>query len=413
MSEVTERHNAPGTFTVNLSENLPADIRRQLHLTAYDDTSKGYSWLVVTPQRVEPADFPAPASPSTTPHPLLDVARYTGVLLETADRRTQLSGAGLLYLLGRDESNGPIEGDFADMAATDTAANLVEWLIDGGSKPNVLAAGTIAVSPSHLRAGTIHAAGPTMTIGDQLKTTRRWLSDISGVAGRRSYRVRPTGELDWGTRTELWSIFPRVVVGRLPASDDPQWVTVRTQAVWSESVAEFAEKALTDPPGAGGHLATAGSIVDAFVSPGRLDDLQLQTQIAAEPGELPGDWDTRAQEILDAAASNQSVIASEDLTGEITPNTALEPGEPIYLWDPEAGLVDPTNTIIYAGEEIHPIARYLAAVTWPIVEGMGVYLLWVDRSFGNVQRILDLTEYVEFNTNPEARLEVGAPAPTL
>lgn len=416
MSSVTERHNAPGTFTVDLRDDAPADVTRQLHLTARHVTSKGYGLIVVTPQRVEPADFPNPAVPSTTAHPLLSAARYAGVLLDSDSRRTRLAGAGLLYLLGRDADTGHIHSDFADKAATETASTLVTNLIGGGSSmANVLGAGTIGLNPSPLRVGTIYAGGGTLTIGDQLKTTRRWLADVSAGAGRRSYRVRPTGHLDWGTRTQLWSIFPRAMVGRLPAADDPKWMTVRTLAEWDESIADFADQAIADPAGVG-TAQTSSAPSPAFVSPLRMDTLLLRTIIEPEAGESGAAYLARTDEAL-ATGLNISTISSTELTGVIVPKagdpTPLEPGEPIYLYDPAAGLIDTSNAETYGGDLIRPLARYLAAITWPIVQGMGVYLLWVDRSFGNVQRILELTEYVEFNTNAEARLEVGAPAPTL
>lgn len=421
-SQVTERHLGLGSFTVDLVEDTPADVRRALTLAVGATTSKAFGLVVVTPQRVDQADYPPPATPATTPHPLLTAARWAGVLLETDRRRTQLAGAGLLALLGDEDGAGHVHIDLADKRAKAQASTLISRLIDGGTLPNVIgsggAPGDVSFEVSPLRAGTITTGGTSLNIGDQLLTTRQWLEDVSARAGRRSYRVRPTGHLDWGPRSTLFGITPRVIVGRLPARHDPKWVTVRTEADWSESVAGFADQAVGDPgPTEAGSALSPGPVSTsipstAFWSPIRAAAMRRRVEVPLEDDEVVADWRTRAGEILDAGR-NASVIASKELDGVIEPARALEPGEPIYLWDPAAGLIDTGNAITYAGEQLHPVARYLDAVTWPIVQGMGIFLLYIDQAFGGVQRVLDLTDYVEVSTSAQARLEVGDSAPTL
>ena len=122
-------------------------------------------------------------------------------------------------------------------------------------------------------------------------------------------------------------------------------------------------------------------------------------------------WLDRAN-LLTIGASFDQWTAT--LSGRI-PGTdpVLIPGEPVYLWDAELGIEDPDNVITYGGHQIRPQRVDLIATTWKPAEGMGVYLLYCDTTFGVSQQVLDLTDHVDLTTDPTVEVEVGRPAPTL
>lgn len=417
-AEATERYKGLGTFRIDLVDAVPADVRRELHLARANPTSKGFAMVVVTPGRFDPANYPPLPTPWGTP-PILEEALWAGVLLDSGQRHTSLSGEGLLAYLGDSAGPGHYHLDWADKRAYEPANVLVEALLDGGTLTNTLSTpGDVNLSPSPLRAGTIHATTTKLSIGDQLLSTKTWLRDVSLLAGRRGWRVRPTGHVDWGTRSQLWPGPPRVVAGRLPAGDDHRWVTVRTQGNWDETVAGFTDQAVADAgPTEGGSIASPGARTTpapsgpSYWGPIRGDALVRRTEVPMQDDETTADWSTRAAESI--AEASISRVESTDLTGVVVPHTHLEAGEPIWLYDPEAGLVDEANSITYANEELHPARRWIEAVTWQVVRPMGVGVLYVDRTIGSVLRLLDLTDWVAYSPAPAVTLEVGGSAPVL
>lgn len=418
---ITERRHGNGSWTIDLRPDLPAYIRHQLHLTPGATDTKAWSVLVITDQRVDPAQRPSPDDPEADPHSLLEIARYAGVLTGTNERRTQLEGEGLLALLEDSEGAGFYVSDLADKRSQETASTLIDRILDGGTTDDQLGGLDVTYDVSPLRAGTINSTSIVLSIGDIVRTARYWLRDVSYRAGRRCFRVRPTGEVDWGTRTEIWGDTPSVVVGHnLPATDDPAWTTVRTHAPWSESVLGWAEQAICDPGpteegvflSSGPRYAPSSAPSASWWSPIRFEPLRHQIEVEVESDESIADWRTRAEEALDAEV-NTSRVTSYDLSGVVSNDTHIEPGEPIWLWDPEAGLEDTSlDGITYAGQLIFPRMVRLEGITWPVLEGMGVYLLSVNL-IGPSFQVLDLSEYVVFDTNREARLELGAAAPSL
>lgn len=410
---VTERLKASGSWRIRLKDTTPADLRRSLRL-AKGDASKGWALCVVTPKRVDVADYSQNVPMLTTPHPLLGAARWAGWLLDTSNSARELAGEGLLALCEDSDGAGEYVFDLADKKVRATASTIIDRLINGGTLTDVLdGVGTVTFPGSNLRGGTIHTGGATLTTGDFLRSIAWLLKDLSYRAGGYAFRIRPTGHLDWGSYGQLWPNPPRCIVGRgLPDTDDARWVTVRTDATWEETVNGWADQALVDAPGMGPQTTVAPA--SSYVSPLTGQDLvRYRTDTDMEDDETVADWRSRA--LGQIVEHLDSIVTSTDLAGEITPQTALEPGEMIYLWDPEAGLIDTGNAETYAGELIHPRAARLQAVTWPVVDPMGVYILAAEfvPGIGLVHRITDLTDHVEYDTNTAATLEVGRQSPSL
>lgn len=418
MSSVTERHQAAGDFTIDLKSDTPADIRRRLDLTEDNKVGMGFALLVVTDQHFDASDFSPADDPETTPHPLLQAARYAGVLTETANRRTQLAGQGLLSMLqGGDLDAGAWAEDLTDEVLDITpAADLIEFILEGGTLEDQNE-DEVTLGPSPLRAGTIHA-DTTVTRIAGLQSILALLNDISTRRGR-NYLVRPTGEVDWGTAAELYGSTPRCIVGvGLPAEDDARWVTVRVEnADWAQTLAGYANGAIgEDTTDTDGVWLAPALVVGQYQSAIRPTVISRRTLI--EPGNNDANIFAWADRVTDIIRDGPDPLAraqtSVQITGTISDGTRLEPGEQVLIWDPEIGIEgDDEDEILYAGEPIRPRSDRLNAVTWPVTEGMGVYLLYIDWTIFPVQRVLDLTDYVDFNQSAVATLELGLPPPSL
>jgi hypothetical protein len=87
-----------------------------------------------------------------------------------------------------------------------------------------------------------------------------------------------------------------------------------------------------------------------------------------------------------AIVTGQSLDQREVMLSSRTHNVTSEvrPGDRVWCYDPEVGLIDTANQVTWRGEVITPVQMRVASLTWPITQGMGVYLridgTWVDIS---------------------------------
>jgi hypothetical protein len=81
---------------------------------------------------------------------------------------------------------------------------------------------------------------------------------------------------------------------------------------------------------------------------------------------------------------------------------SVRPGDNVYLYDLESGLINTAQQITYRGEVIFPMTKRVLSMTWAIEAGYGVYI----RSNAATPVWYDLTPYVQWET-PGASMEVG------
>lgn len=92
-----------------------------------------------------------------------------------------------------------------------------------------------------------------------------------------------------------------------------------------------------------------------------------------------------------------------------------KPGDMVYAFDAELGLVDVMNQVRYRGEVIYPIMKRLFAITWPVMRGMGVYFrdrngLYTDLTpwvqWEDVGATTDTAETAERLTETEKNIQI-------
>lgn len=411
MSTVTEVRHQAGGFELELSETMPPSISRQLSLAR-----TAYSFLVVTQHHVNAWDFPPPADPSTTPHPLLSVARYTGVIRRTASRYRNLEGEGLLSLLGtQDEASGSGYGQWSSQMADHRVQNTAHWwaslITNGGTTTSLTDGSTLTFGEGHLRLGGT-PSGTQRVLQGGLRTYRAILNEVCWQTGY-VYRIDPNGTLHVGTAADMYGADPRVVIGKgLPGDDDPRWATVRaTLDDWGESTDTYITGAVADAPGEMTFNGWAWTNAIAGTAHYRVPTKNFphnpQLHVAAEGEETQTEWQNRTTWIV---VDRNRLVYSATFDGALIPNQRLIPGEPMWLWDPEIGLEDPANVITYSGQAIRPQRVELAAYTWPIMQGMGVYIL---TRVGSGTTVLDLTPWTVMSDDPSISFELGRPVRPL
>lgn len=403
-----------GSFDIALKADAAAYITKEMRVgrTFYDPLprSKGAATVCVTNQRVNVSDFPSPSDPSTTVHPLLNAARWSGVLRSVSDRGRALSGHGLLGLLNDPDGLGSWTTDFVDEETTGPeAANVITKLITGGTL-NVASGGYKTLAQSHLRAGTIGADTTDVDFGG----AHRHLDLIREISMRRgrSYYVDPAGRFHWGDKADVFSHnIIWCVVGDLPADSDPRWPSVRAELEdWGETTEGYVSRLHGDG------IGSFGASLSADTGPHYWSGLtgrpfQPMDYLAYDPeDEEYTPWKFRADLTVAYWAFNQwsASVSGRLVNGD---HLSIIPGHVVYLWDEALGVVDDDNEITFGGHPIRPVKVPIISSSWDPCEGMGVYLLWSDE--GDPQEVLDLTDFVDLAPERRVDLQLGRPAPTI
>lgn len=429
---------AAGSFTVDLIDGTPESVK------ALVDT--GFARVLVTQVRVD-AD-------AMTAAELSAVALYAGVFRRWSEKRTRFEGAGLAVLLGDEDGKGnlyPEESKVTARPLYDGSNN--SWLRNqvlrtGTDGANGITVGTIASSATPTKKGTIDA-------GDTQRDVLDFACDVFTTSGSNPYewRIAPAGTLDVALRNTLFptTATPTVVVSPSegaasfdssvrwlpvdrwdPAGDWEDYATAVTVAYEADDY-EFGEAYVSGDT----VVASDGTYYRCILghtSSGANLPPNATYWVAEDPWEQATtatdfvglDGSDLIMERLDtlrnpSTSANASAVATKRLGRVDDMHRSLEvstpahdvrswvaPGDGVYVYDPDAGLVD-LSVEVDDGVVVHPLVTRVAGMRWPITEGMGVYVsAWNGSSFV----VTDVSEFVAFGSG-SAQLDVGEPRRTL
>jgi hypothetical protein len=373
---VTQRLMAPGGFSFRLrtaADQFPDALAKQVG---------PFDQLVITPQRLEPITGFGDAD-------ILGSAIYAGVITGFP-QPGEFTGLGLESLLGTPDGAGPN----LETALVRSGGTLAQWAGD------LFPANGIGV-------GTITTAGTTNVSGSYQWCTRReaWMS-VCKLAGAE-YRVRPTMTIDAGPAASLFAATPRVVVTRKAEGFEGAFQGLEGSMLqMSMDFEQYTTRAVVVGQGTAGNVQTGASqITSPFTGP----DGQpiVMTRFVDSPTDSATNAINLAGSVLDDYSSGRRELKLSSRT--YTVGRFVTPGDWIYAYDQVGGLSEPTNQITYRGELITPLLLRVYAITWPIEDGMGVY---VRRRVGGTVSYVDLTDWVDWeasSSNPgDVQWEVGA-----
>lgn len=359
---ITRRLMKPGQFSVSLKPGTPKSVMKAIDK---------FDHVVITRNRLLPIDAYSDAN-------VLAQSLYTGVIEELSRTGNSLAGFDLSYWLGTPDGRG----DLLDTAVSRTSGTLQDWIGD--------------LRPASLSAGTVTNTGTNLTNTYQWMTRREAIDAVCRSVGAE-WRVNPNGTLDAAAPATLFTATPEIVITRHPQGNDGAFRGIEVGAIGtSESVATYVTKAIVVGDGlvsaeASGStsykdLLNGNVVFESFVSaPSDAAPSAVATAILAERNSV------RRELTLSSRSYNVTRF--------------VEPGDWVYAWDEQGDLVDQANQITYNGRLISPIALRVYSVTFPLEEGMGVYV----RRSGATPVYTDVTDWVEWESG-DVRWEVGATA---
>lgn len=397
---ITETLMGPGTGELELDPSTPDDVK------AIGD--QGFNRVVITAthQDVEPGDEAD----------IIAMARWSGLFRARTDDRCRWKGAHLSILLGDEDGKANTHTVAAEVAALPkwNGPSNPSWirnkvLRSGTGGANGITAGDIPVASSPTKAGNLEVGDPPLDILD-------WVCDVfSTTPGNpEEYRVNDDGTLDQGPRQTLWptTVSPTAVAVRATAggATDRNVIPIvdfGNTDDWSEWTSALAVTGPTVPffDDEWTYFGEASVDPNPFVGIDG-DPLVMRRVISSNKAKSDADNEAAAERRLartDAVIRRPTIATDMFDLGEL-----VRVGDSFWLFDPATGLYNlDAEGVPLGAETVYPLVIRLVDTTWPVRDGMGVYVI-PQTGLGAWGSIVDLTPHMVFETG-KTRMGVGTP----
>lgn len=375
---VTEVLQGIGEWSLTLSKDTPKEILDQLDLFGHVAIHAGG------------------VDPRITRDALLLDSRYVGVY-----RGRENAGATALTAPGREETGN---------AYTLKGPGMAFWLGDEDGKGhaienplvyNAQAFNTTVASllPISTVAGTIVNVPKTFSGTIQYLSPREALNYVCDTLSC-AWRINGNASVDAGLESDLFTIIPEAALVRKGAGQDMFLKafpgTMRTEV----DMSDFTTRTVLLANGSEGATVTAAVNIAGGLNPYKdlFGNALKLTRFVSESDTDTTNAAARAQlqqnRFSDAKRAITLGTSDYDVKGDVAV------GDYIWVFDPDIGVVDTANEIMFRGQRMYPMKLRLTEMTWPIVDGMGVAFRDMDGNW------FDLTPYVE-PENGETTLTVG------
>ncbi|GAA3039733.1 fibronectin type III domain-containing protein [Streptosporangium longisporum] len=350
---VTEVLMGLGGWAVQLSEETPREVLDRLQF---------FGHVALVPGRVNVAEYQ---------DELLTMARYVGVLTgRESEHRKVIKGQGMAVWLGDSDDKGEV------------LESPIQ--ITGATFPNAIRA--LLGSSTAVVEGTLYSAAGTYTGRHQWQSRRKAVDYVCSTMSC-DWRVNGNATLDAGPSANLFKVTPTCVIVREGAVGPDMTLTgLPGDMALARDVEDWTSRVVLLAEGEGASVATAG--VNILSNP--YQDLRGQpvqrTRLVSESGTATTNAQARAQLQLNRFSGTRNAMQLSAKDYDI--RGAFVPGDWVWVYDPDSGLYDVDNEVIYRGQRINPIRLRAVEASWPVAEGMTVGYRHQDGTW------LDLTPYV-------------------
>lgn len=396
---------SPGNYSVNFSQEFtPTEIIEAI---------KEWGHIVLTPQQVDVTTL--------ADSDILSSATYTGIVLNRTleDGTVTVSGQGLELYMGDGAAKGMViaESNNVGKVRVYTGTTLAETLFNSTAQTNKPLGLMLdeAGNTQAITQGTISNPAGTYTGQHFVETALSALKFVSETLDIE-YRVNPQGTLDAGPAANLFNGVgtsePNTIVVKSAYGEDPALEGIVPQGLRTEfDATDWVSR--VDFTGEVGFFDTATDVAgEANLSSNPYKDLHgnalKRVGLVQEPDIPAASLNDRASTMLNELSRVKKVL-NLDLT-QYEVNGDLSAGDFIYAFDPDIGFVDSSADataesrdlyeVTFRGEVINPVKVRVIGLTFPIIDGMGVYFRDKDGNY------TDLSEYVQYE-NGSAQVELG------
>ncbi|RAJ70286.1 hypothetical protein K378_01451 [Streptomyces sp. Amel2xB2] len=382
---ITEVLASYGSWDLRLKPTTPTDLWDRV---AY------FGHVAVVPGRVDPVQYG---------DNLLTAAAYVGVIRkrETTgdDRRTKvveqgytMGGVGMEVWLGDEDDKGAIFETAVDLTNA-TFSNAVRALLPASG---AVTEGTLYSVPGNPTYGGRH----------QYETPRKAISYVCDTVGasagvRLSHRVNGDGTLDAGPEEDLYVTDPKCVISRIPAGVDAGVESIPGGFAVARDSEDYSTRVVLLAEGDGESIATAVADIDPGLNPYKdiHGNALKMTRMVSESDTTVENADARAELALGQYTTTQNELKVE--TDNYYIEGSFKPGDYVWAYDPDSGIVDTNNELIFRGERINPMRLQVTEKQWPVTADYTVAYRAPDGTWW------DLTDYTEWDGSVTVYATIG------
>jgi len=400
---INDRHMAVGEWSIDLDPNTPQWIRDE-----FRDGNRGedrfQSWVCFSESDMLGAD--GTDLTQAVKEAFTDQVLWVGPVWRRGNKMRSFGGPSLMGYL--DNARGGAM--YNSLGGTPTFPATITQVIAAWFDPSIGGRNGIH------QGGAASATSTTiddLVDGSYLPPVKGPLDTLMAQTGNE-YWIRPTGHIDWGTAANLFRSPPEVLIVEDAASDVLGYKTLKVAVDGirvEEDIDAFrnAAKVVSQDydfvTGSGSGSATAGSILGPQVdSWWKGAGATFSSPVIRIDSNDFSDVTNVAQIAADAYA-----YTNREITVECDDQCVLgyvQPGDWVYIYSPEDGVIDTDNEIEVSGSVIHPESVRVVAVRQPFTSGMGAHVVRFNSSgLWNITRI---TDYV-MPESGKTRIEIGSP----
>ena len=350
---VNEQLMGLGSWGITLDERTPREILDRLQY---------FGHVAIVPGRVNPAEYN---------DALLTMARYVGVVTKREfDDVKRIGGQGMALWLGDSDDKGEVFESPVNITGL-TFANTITTLL--GSSTAVVA-------------GTLYSAAGTYS-GQHVWQSRGKAIDYVCQTMNCEWRVNGNATLDAGPIANLYVTSPTCVVVRKDAGKDLTLTGLTGDMTLSRDVEDFTTRVVLLAEGEGESTATGSANI---ISNPYLDirgNPVKRVRLVSESATSTGNANARAQLQLNRFTGTRNALKLSAQDFEF--DGSFEPGDYVWVYDPDAALYDTSQEITFRGQRINPIKLRVVETSWPVTDQMTVAYRHQDGSW------INLTDFFE------------------
>lgn len=365
---VTEVLTALGSWQIELAPDTPRDKL---------DAVVEFGHVAIIPGRVDVRTYG---------DNLLAAARYTGVVRSNTradDGRTrapgdkvQVGGPGMAFWLGDEDDKGSVFETPVTLTAATFPATITALLP---------ASGAVTV-------GTLYSTAGSYSGSHQWETPRKALNyacDYFGTANNPvSWRINNAGTIDAGPEASLYVTTPQCAIVRRGAGQDMSLLALPGQLNSASDGEDFTTRVVLLAEGDGASTATSAADISPALNPYKdiHGNTVKLTRMVSESGTSQVNASNRAQLALRQFTSLRRSLTLS--TSEFDVEGSFSPGDWVWAYDPDKGLIDTAQEIIFRGQRLNPLKLQVTETTWPVTAGHTVAYRAADGTW------TDLTDYI-------------------
>lgn len=314
---------------------------------------------------------------------LLTSARYVGVVRNIArDDATQpvtVGGSGMGFWLGDENDVGAVYQTPVALAGANFAAAVAALLPSSGA----------------VTSGVVGSVAGTITQTFQWTSPRSALTQLcslfsSGVTAAETveWRVNGNATLDIGPVSGLYRTNPVAALVRRNPGVDMSLRSLPGSFQNAGDVMNYATGVALLAAGTSGSTAVGTATLPVIPYKDLHGNTVQLTAMVSQSTTDPTNADAAAQDALNAVSLPKNALTLS--TDEFDVRGVVAAGDYVWVQDPDAGLVDPTQEVRLRGDVLTPVLLRCVELDWPVTQGMGAAFRDKNGAW------YDLSDYIEF-----------------